>query len=294
MTTIISTQSVQEKTEEKLKNVLGVDFWITPNSIPYKKETICSLLKKKGVTSGNIIVFVKYGRRNPSDFPEICLENYVISLVFYKDFSDITNWIKAVDDFSEKKPEKVLALAMMKPFYMKWGEKIYQCLRKERYAKNIVSKHFGDTTTNLELGKKLSKGCNLAVYVGHGRSRGWSGYRGFRWKHLAINKQLAPIGSLISLSCSSLMHDKEMSLPMGLQLIMEGRSCSFLGTWDAVQIVPLRTITTILLDLFSEDRQQPLGELLYQAHQRIIAIEDPAVTENWFNFRLIGNPFQLV
>jgi len=294
LTSIISSKRVKEIIGTDLNETINVDHWFTPKSIPYKKHRIVSLLDQNGVHQGNVILFVKYGKRNPSDFPEICVYDLIISLVFYKTMEDITNWMTALNHYSEVQPQKVLALAMMKPLYMKWGEKIYQCLRKHRYNKSHVRRHFADATTNVELGRKLSRGCTLAIYVGHGRSRGWSGYRGFRWRHLEPFRQLVPIGSLISLSCSSLRHDKKESLPMGLQMIMEGRSCAFFGTWDSVHIIPLRTITKILLDIFTYAEEVTIGELISRAHSQVLASNDASVLENWSKFRLIGSPFQII
>ncbi len=293
-TTIISTDSVNNLIGTKLKEVISVNHWLLPNSIPYKQKEILQLLQRNGILSGTVIILVKYGKREPAHFPKICIGDFLITLVFYKKTEQISNWIYGLKKFEEVKPMKALSLSMMKPLYMNWGEKIYSSLRKSRYAKKDVRKHFPDTTTSHELGRKLSKGCALAIYVGHGRSRGWSGYRGFRLHHLDKFKQIAPIGSLISLSCSSLKKDKKDSLPMGLQLIMEGRSCAFLGTWDAVHIVPLRTITKILLDILSQKSQEPIGQVLQKAHQKIISLNDSHVIENWEKFRLIGNPFQVI
>jgi hypothetical protein len=92
------------------------------------------------------------------------------------------------------------------------------------------------------------------------------------------------------LSCSSLLHDKKESLPLGVQLVMEGRGCAFLGTWDAVQIVPLRSITKILIELFEIMPVMPLCEFLAVAHTRILSLNDPDVNAHWKNFRLVGNP----
>ena len=81
---------------------------------------------------------------------------------------------------------------------------------------------------------------------------------------------------------------------MGLQMIMEGRSCTFFGTWDSVHIIPLRTITKILLDIFTNAQKVTIGELIYHAHSQVLALNDSWVLENWSKFRLIGSPFQII
>jgi hypothetical protein len=291
---IVSTPAARQSVETELRNALPVSHWLIPDAIPYRETQLLSLLGRSGIAGGSIILLVRYGRRNPSDFPAICTGPYVISLVFYNKLEDLHNWAAAVRKYDNNPPPKALALAMMKPLYMKWGEAIFQSLRKNRYHSGRASRHFADKITNVDLGRKLSRGSPLAVYVGHGRSRGWSGYRGFRWKHLALFKQKVPIGTLISLSCSSLLHDKKDSFPMGLQLIMAGRGCAFLGSCGPVQIVPLRSITKILIELFELTPVMPLGEFIAAAHVRILGLNDTDVKLNWQNFRIIGNPLQMI
>jgi hypothetical protein len=48
---------------------------------------------------------------------------------------------------------------MLKPFYIKWAEKIYDCLKMERYQEENTFKHLPDVTTNIELAHELSDGC---------------------------------------------------------------------------------------------------------------------------------------
>jgi hypothetical protein len=292
MTTIISSYPVKRKFESNLSEYLTIDKWLTQKTPPVSEKQIISVTSRNGVKKGNTILFIKYGKRNPSHFPEICIGNLIVSLVFYKSHKDINQWISALKSFSQKRNKSVLVLGMMKPFYLKWGEKIFQSFRDKRYRENNVYKHLADTTTRLELSQKLSNGCSLAIYVGHGRSRGWSGYRGFRWKHIERFEQKTPIGNMISLSCSSLKHDKEFSLPFGLQWVMEGRCCTFIGTWDSVQIKPLAVITNIFLKCLANSDIHNINELIVNMNKQIVSLNNSEVRINWSKFKLIGNPYQ--
>lgn len=294
MLTIISTNTIKNRVEKQLVVTLKNNSWITPNSIPYKKNKIVSILQKNNIQNGNVIILVKYGNRNPADFPEIYFNNYLLSIVFYKNYLDILLWLNAINQFDKKKSQKALSLAMMKPFYLEWGNKIYNSLKKQRYNLVDVKKHFADSTTAKELSKILSTGSRLAIYVGHGRSRGWTGYRGFRWKHIELFKQKNPIGCFIALSCSSLFHDKKETIPLHMQLVMEGRNCTFLGTWDSVKIIPLRIIVKIILDIFSKKKQEPIGEVLKQVSLTILKLKNPLVEDSWKKFKLLGNPLQKI
>ena len=291
MTFIISTPAAKEAVISILPHQLMVNKWLTQRVVPADIRKIVSLAWGSGIEKGNVILLVKYGRRSPSQFPPICSGEWLISLVFYNSFNDITNWLKAVKHFAFTKPQKALVLGMMKPFYIHWANKIYECLKKERYPTRKIFRHLPDKTTHVELAQKLSLGCSLAIYVGHGRSRGWSGYRGFRWKHVAMFDQKKPIGTMISLSCSSLKRDKNSSVSMGLQWIMEGRCCAFIGACDSVKIKPLIAITTIILECLSLKVISTVNILLMEVNKRIIAMNDPDIISTWSKFRLIGNPF---
>lgn len=293
MTLIVSSNSVKLKFEDEVLKHLPLTDWVTRKSIPFRKSQINFLIKKSGLENGVILIFVKYGQKKPSVFPEICLRKILITLVYYRTHNDISIWIKTLVNDQKSKLNKALVLAMMKPFYLHWGEKIYQSLRKKCVnEKEHIFKHFADDTTKGELSLYLSQGCSLAIYVGHGRSRGWSGYRGVRWKDVATYPQKKTIGSIISLSCSSLKQDKEFSLPFGLQWVMEGRCSTFLGSIDAVEIKPLAIITEILLKCISKDEIKRMNELIVSLNDEIVKLNNPDVSRNWESFRLIGNPYQ--
>lgn len=292
MTTIISSEPVKVKFESSLTEQLNVDRWLTGKTLPVTKNQIITFTRRNGVNEGGVIIFTKYGKRSPSHYPEICIDNLIVSLVFYKTHSDVSNWINALKTYPKKESSKALILGMMKPFYLKWGDRIYQSLQEARYKQDNIDKHLADTTTKLELSQYLSEGSPLAIYVGHGRSRGWSGYRGVRWKDIERFEQKIPIGNMISLSCSSLKQDKEFSLPFGLQWIMEGRCCTFIGTWDAVKIKPLTIITKILLNCLSNSEINRVNELILSVNNQIVELNDSDVSLNWSKFKLIGNPYQ--
>lgn len=294
MATIISSEPVKTKFESSLSEHISIDFWLTGKTLPVTKNQILAFTKRNEVSKGNVIVFSKYGKRNPSHFPEICIGNFIISLVFYKTHEDISKWINALKIYPKEEAEKALIMGMMKPFYMKWGDQIYDSLRAARYKQNNIAKHLADSTTKLELSKYLSEGSSLAIYVGHGRSRGWSGYRGVRWKDIELFDQKKPIGNLISLSCSSLKQDKEFSLPFGLQWVMEGRCLTFIGSWDEIKIKPLAVITNLLINGISNSEINKVYELLQHVNDQIIELNDSDVLLNWSKFRLIGNPYQML
>lgn len=292
MNIIISTEKVKNQFGESLTEHLQFDLWKTTPSIPYTKDQIIKIAKQNAMSRGSILILTKLGKRTPSHFSEMCIGEIVVSLVFYRTYKDIANWINSLKTYPKVQLGKALILGMMKPFYLKWGNKIYTILKDERFKQNNIGKHLADTTTKIELSKYLSKGSRFVIYVGHGRSRGWSGYRGVRWKDIEQFEQKQPIGSMISLSCSSLKNDKEFSIPFGLQWVMEGRCCSFIGTWDSVKIKPLAEITNILLNSLTNCQVKNVYDLIQSINKQILELNDSEVMVNWSKFRLIGNPYQ--
>jgi hypothetical protein len=237
-------------------------------------------------------VFVPYGTIRPTDLPGPVVGRVLVSYVFYRSPAEVAHWWRALRQAPLDVPDRALVLSMMKPFYLEWAERVRAALTARRFSGGRLRCHFPDETLHTELGEILSHGCTLAVYVGHGRSRGWSGYRGFRWKHVAPYPQQAPVGTMISLSCSSLAQDREHSLPMGLQWVMAGRCGAFLGACDAVEIQPLATITGFMLDILKGDATLDAGDLVRAVDDQVTSSGCAEARRCWSSFRLIGNPFQ--
>jgi hypothetical protein len=242
--------------------------------------------------NGQLLIFGKYGQNSAEAYPGVCVGGWVVSLVFYRSHQDIDRWLEALADCDDRVSRGALIMAMMKPFYVKWADRFYRELRQTRYAASTIEKRLPDTTTRSELSCALSKGFDLAIYLGHGRSRGWSGYRGFRWEHVEESRRWTPVGTLVSLSCSALKQDKADSVPAGLNWVMSGRSCAFLGACDAIEIQPLVTIARIMLELLCSSSVHRLDDLLRATDRRVVQLDRLELTANWSRFRLIGNPMQ--
>lgn len=292
MVIVISTPSVHGQFEDSLSRALPVARWRTVSAVPLADDRLLDLAGVTRHGKGQLIVFKRYGRAGAERFPPVCIGGWVVALVFYRSPADIARWIGALGGFDRRLCRDTLVMGMMKPFYVKWAERFHRELQGADTAGARIEKRLPDTTTRSELSDLLSRGLKLGIYIGHGRSRGWSGYRGFRWEHVEEHTQSAPIGSMISLSCSSLKQDKVASVPSGLNWIMSGRCCAFFGACDAVKIQPLVHIARIMLELLSSPSVARLDELLRLTAQRVALIDEAEVADNWARFRLIGNPLQ--
>lgn len=291
---IISTLAVKNKFFTALSQQIELSVWLTPNKIPSDEKTISSMTAQYLEKNDTVLIISKYGNRTPADFPKICLNNFLVSVVYYQSHGDILKWITAIKQYQNHSPRQVLVLGMLKPFYVKWANKIYNSLKISKYTEDKITRHLPDVTTNIELAEKLSSGCLMAIYVGHGRSRGWSGYRGFRWNHVVRFIQKQPIGSMISLSCSSLSQDKEESVPLGIKWVMDGRNCVFLGSIAAVKIKPLEEITNIMLEVITSVEVQRMDQLIFKMNDKIEQLNNPEINLIWSSFRLVGNPIQAI
>jgi len=292
MLRIVSTSEIHDHLRPVFGESLSWESWVKVEKIPADARQFLQLPVFRADIPLRVWVFVPYGIAPPEAFPGPVVGQAVVSYVFYNNPDDVARWWRVVRQAPQNLPDKALVLSMMKPFYLKWAERIRAALAAHRFDNGRLHCHFPDETLNTELGEILSEGCALAIYVGHGRSRGWSGYRGFRWEHVAPHPQQAPIGTIISLSCSSLAQDKEYSLPMGLQWVMEERCGAFLGACDAVKIQPLAKITRYMLDILSGNGVLDIGDLIWRVDARVARSGDPETRDCWRSFRLIGNPCQ--
>jgi hypothetical protein len=222
----------------------------------------------------------------------MCLQGWVISTMVYRNERDITTWLDALDRSRARIPRDVLLMAMMKPLYMRWARRYYDALSGSSYGRDGVEMRLPDRTTKRDLAQRLSEGCALAVYMGHGRSRGWSGYRGFRWADVVAFEPVIPVGALISLSCSSLRLDKTQSIPTGLSWVLSGRACTYLGACDSVEVKPLQRIAALLLGALLRVEVTRLGDVVRYTDEEVRSQNEPALERAWERFRLIGNPCQ--
>lgn len=182
-------------------------------------------------------------------------------------------------------------LAMWDDFYLKWGERVHRAAQKG-YAKAAVPPRFlpANLTSREALVQQLvDVPSRLLLYMGHGRSRGWSAYLGLRLHHLLPSKT-PPIGSVIAMTCDNLKFERGLS-PFGVQWVEIGHCYAYLGAVDALQVAPMEVICSYLEMLILEQAATTIGELMTLIHQKVQALDDEAVTTCWQQLRLAGHPF---
>lgn len=155
------------------------------------------------------------------------------------------------------------------------------------YGPAAVASWTSDLVSREDLVQRLATTpVRLAVYLGHGRASGWSGYRGLRWRHLEPYPPTQPMGALVSLSCAN--------LAFGQKLLEEGRVAAFLGTPAALEVKPFYVLIDLLRQVFETGPPATIGALVAALSELVDARQDACLTKNWSAFQLIGNPAQTI
>ncbi len=239
-----------------------------------------------------ILVVAPFGLRNSIEYPGPCLGSVPVGTVYADTPADLAPWLLSLQ--AADNPPPIFALmSMWKPFYLKWARIFGRTLREGYSSSGIkVQDWCADRVLGEELSVNLSRGVGLGIYTGHGRSRGWSGYRGLRWQHIEATTMIKPVSCLIALTCDNLKFDRQRSLPFGVQWIASGRGCAFFASVEKVQIHPLIHIASAMVRAFSQGKLSNIGEIIRETDLEIKQNPDPQVTTCWKSFRLIGNPLQ--
>jgi len=186
-------------------------------------------------------------------------------------------------------------LAMWKAFYLKWGKNFYKSLSQGFDKKDVkIHKWFANEVERNHLCQNISKGADLLIYAGHGRSRGWTGYRGLRWSHIEAYPLEQATGLVICLTCSNLEVAKHNRVPFGVKWVRSGRACAFLGSVSSVKIIPLIKVSNILNKTFAEGNLSTVSALMQRMDQAIKQMNDEELNTCWQTFRLIGHPMEII
>ncbi|NKQ38070.1 MAG: hypothetical protein HF967_01075 [Methanosarcinales archaeon] len=224
--------------------------------------------------------------------PYSIINGIPIGLYYYQKSNDISEILRTANNYPIFQKSELVVLAMWKEFYLNLGNKIHQTLTKGYSNKRLaVNKWFSDEVSRDELVQRLiDRKISLVIYLGHGRSRGWSGYRGLRWHHLLSKKaKSSSIGIIISMTCDNLKFEHN-KIPFGLKWVLENRACSFFGAVESVKIFPMKKICNLLGNIFSEGKVDTIGGLIVLLDKEISETKNDEIKECWSKFRLIGNP----
>jgi hypothetical protein len=210
--------------------------------------------------------------------------------LFANNTGDIRSWAGSFKKRGQEQGRTFAILSMWKDFYLKWAN-LYASALQHGYSLNgnRIKKWYADEISQDQIGANLAKGPSLAIYVGHGRSRGWSGYRGLRWHHIEQHPMVNPVGVLMSITCKNLLVEYNQ-VPFGVRWVMSGRAGTFMGAVHDVRINPLIKISNKFISLLRDGEYYILSDILRKIDREIKATGDREEQDCWDRFRLIGDP----
>jgi hypothetical protein len=226
--------------------------------------------------------------------PSLLVAGVPVGIVQADRPSQLQPWLQAVQ-VTQQAPQQPLraSMAMGKDFYLEWGDRLLGWMRA---GGGEIGASAEDWTavrlSRTDLCRSLARGPDLAIYCGHARARGWSGYQGVRWEHVMEEEQQRPCRLLITLGCHTLSRTRGV-VPFGCQWINSGRASAYLAPAGALKVSAGEQIARILGEHLASLQCRSAGELLIAMDKHLSS--EPQLAEaygQFLAFRLIGNPFQ--
>jgi hypothetical protein len=245
--------------------------------------------------SPDAVLLVAPANRSPARLiPHPLVSGKPVGIVQPDSMESFSRWLSAVVSHSASNGPAVWAiLSMSKKEYLKGAEKMLKGLHSSEHINGIkVERWFADTTYREDLCKYLAKGPNLAIYFGHARPRGWSGYHAVRWSHITAEPLQSPVGTLINIACSTLK--KQHQRPsFGTKWINAGRACTFVGNVTGVKTEDNNALSHFMLDLFLREPVDNIGQLWqFIDSQCVLSSESSKIRRALKTYRIMGNPLQ--
>lgn len=245
-------------------------------------------------SSHDSILLVAPRRRSPSRLiPSPVLNAVPIGIVQADLPIQLGPWLHALSAAQTTQNATWAVLAMWKDIYLTWGRYCAHVMKKgASNGKISVQQWFADMVSREDLCRRLAEGPQVVVYIGHGRARGWSGYRGVRWKHIEAAELRKPCAVLISFACDTLKRKRGI-FPFGCQWVSEGRACSYVGSVNNVSYEDNAAYGYQLTLTVAKGHCQTIGQLLQETWTHLAQDADMTKAMRAFlSYRLIGNPLQ--
>ena len=146
-----------------------------------------------------------------------------------------------------------------------------------------------DRARREDLVAALQAGPGIVLYAGHGRTRGWSGYQGIRWRHLA---SAMPSGGgaelVIAFACDTLKRSRGR-VPFGSRVVAAGVAGAYLGAAASVRTRDAEALAEVVVPLLARGTHATPAHLV-SAVDRALEREGPEARRAWAAFRLVGDP----
>jgi hypothetical protein len=180
----------------------------------------------------------------------------------------------------------IAVAAMGKDVYLDLASGWIAALRAAGCAVTDVRASIASRETLLDV---LCAGPAVALYAGHGRTRGWAGYQTVRWEHVAERAQERPAGVVVALACDTLTRTRS-AVPFGVRLVQEGRAAAYLGAAAPLRIPDGAALGTRLVEALASRAHADLASLLTAVARGAAREGDRPAARALRALRLVGDP----
>lgn len=260
------------------------------NHDPY---SVYAILAKRPCKPRGLLLVVPRQANVLNVIPSAVIENVPIGLLFADTATDIVQWCDAMSLWyrAAKQETSYVSLAMNTPYFLSEAAHLMKSVRNAYGRMHCARKLFANDFTCDDLLKELSKGPTFVTYLGHSSLRGWSGYRGISWRHIASVPFIKPCGTIVSISCDTLKYEESRE-SFGSLLITHGRACAYLGSAHVIRMHSYSDFIKLIRMVTTTYHPHTIGELMVQLNRCMDVPSHESEKNDFNNFRLIGNPLQ--
>lgn len=212
--------------------------------------------------------------------------------IMWDDGSDSpTLWLNAIAQRGDD-PSMWAVLAMWKEPYLHTASRMARQFSRVKAVK--VRRLLALQITREDLCRRLAAlAPRLVIYLGHARPRGFCGYSGLRFEHLAHIDPTRPCGTVMAMTCHTLRNMEQTDRSFGRLWVESGKACAYLGAVGDVDSKANSELVRLIGDLLVNLTVHTIGDLLVEV-SRVLDRNDAQVEMRraFECYRLIGNPCQ--
>lgn len=235
------------------------------------------------------ILLVSPAKSSPASVvPGPVIAGRTIGVVVSRRLEDLLPWLDGLR--RSPPPHSCVVLSMRHRSYAALAARFAGWLRGggSRNVKELMA-----TLVDRELALEgVGARCAVAVYVGHGRSTGLTGYLGVRWHHVEASTHSAACGAFLCFACDTLKRNGP-TLPFGLRWIVSGRANAYLGSVCAVSVAANRRFCELVGERIATPGRLTLAGLVADAWRAAEQRGGDALL-GASSYRVVGHPLQRI
>jgi len=162
----------------------------------------------------------------------------------------------------DSSPGPVVVLGQWEKRFLKMARRTASWLQNNIPNRSVFN-WTADRLSGSDMVAGLSYGPGIAIYYGHGRSRGWAGYHGIRAGHF-VDPWPEPVGSFLFLCCEAASR-ADTDLSFAEDLALRGVFCGGLAAVSKTKAVTNHKLGTALCKAMKNNGTGTLAELLAAA-----------------------------